>query len=91
MGIQEKRTSDGGIERYEARLVACGNEQVLGMNFLLKFAAVLDMTSAKAILAIAWIWRTPARHSTCQVLTCELLKKMKFIVIFIFLKEWFLR
>ena len=40
MGIQEKRTSDGGIERYKARLVACGNEQVLGVNFLLNFAAV---------------------------------------------------
>ena len=46
---KKKRTSDGGIECYKARLVACGNEHVLGVNFLLNFAAVLDMTSAKAI------------------------------------------
>ena len=60
---KKKHTSDGGVERYKARLVACGNEQMLGVNFLLTFAAVLDITSAKAIFAIAWIWRVPSRHS----------------------------
>nr|CCA19525.1 GK15001 putative [Albugo laibachii Nc14] len=59
---KKKRTRNGEIERYKARLVACGNEEVLGVNFLLTFTAVLDMTSAKAIFSIAWIWRVPARH-----------------------------
>lgn len=47
--------------RHKARLVACG-EQLLDVNALLIFAAGLDMSSTKAILAIAWIWRTPARQ-----------------------------
>lgn len=59
---KKKRTSGGGGIRYKTRLVACGNEQVLGENFLLTFAAILNMTSAKAIIAITWIWRVPARH-----------------------------
>lgn len=59
---KKKWTSDGGVEGYKARPVTCGNEQVLGVNFLLTFAAVLDMTNSKNIYAIAWIWRVPARH-----------------------------
>lgn len=59
---KKKRLSDGAIEHYKARLVACGNEQVLGVNFLLTFAAVLDLVSAKAILALARLWSVPARH-----------------------------
>ena len=59
---KKKRTSNGEIERYKAGLVARGNEQVLGVNFLFIFAAVLDMKSAKAIFAITWIRRGPARH-----------------------------
>lgn len=49
------------MERHKARLVACG-EQLLDVNVLLIFAAGLDMSSTKVILAIAWIWRTPARQ-----------------------------
>ena len=59
---KKKRTCDGKTERYRAILVACGNEQVLGVNLLLTFAAGLDMTSAKAILSIAYILHTPAGH-----------------------------
>ena len=52
---KKKNTVDEAVERYKARLVACENEQVRGIQYLLAFAAVLDMTSAKAIFAIAWI------------------------------------
>lgn len=58
----KKLNADGSIEIYKARLVACGNEQVLGVNYTLTFAAVLEMTSGKAVLALARIWGVPARH-----------------------------
>ena len=32
--------ADGKIEQYKVRLVACGNEQVLGTDYNLTFAAV---------------------------------------------------
>lgn len=53
---KKKRDSSGAVERYKARLVACGNEQVLGVNYTLTFAAVLEMTSGKVIFALARIW-----------------------------------
>ncbi|GMF15396.1 unnamed protein product [Phytophthora fragariaefolia] len=59
---KKKRTPTGAVERYKARLVACGNEQVLGVNYTLTFAAVLEMTSGKVIVALARIWGVPARH-----------------------------
>jgi hypothetical protein len=57
-----KLNSDGTVERYKARLVACGSEQVYGVNFLLTFSAVLELASSKAIFVFAWIWGVPARH-----------------------------
>lgn len=43
-------------------MVACGNEQKLGVNFFLVFAAVITMTGVKFIFVIAFIWNVPARH-----------------------------
>ena len=59
---KKRRTSDGSIERCIARLVACGNEQVLGRDYTLAFAAVMDLISAKFILAVAAIWSVPAHY-----------------------------
>ncbi|GMF57079.1 unnamed protein product [Phytophthora fragariaefolia] len=59
---KKKRTPTGVVERYKTRLVACRNEQVLGVNYTLTFAAVLEMTSGKVIFAPARIWGVPARH-----------------------------
>lgn len=33
---------EGELELYKARIVACGNDQKLGVNFLLPFDAVLE-------------------------------------------------
>ncbi|KAE9083844.1 hypothetical protein PF005_g27125 [Phytophthora fragariae] len=52
---KKKHDSSGAVERYETRLVACGNEQVLGVNYTLTFVAALEMTSGKVILAFARI------------------------------------
>nr|CCA16873.1 hypothetical protein SS1G_13224 [Albugo laibachii Nc14] len=59
VGLQDE---DGKVERYKARMVACGNEQSFGKDCTLTFAAVMDMTTGKVILALLQIWGVPARH-----------------------------
>ena len=60
--FKTKRDAEGGIERWKARLVACGNEQVFGVNYEVTFAAVIDMSSVKMIFALARKWKVPAKH-----------------------------
>ena len=43
--------AEGDIERLEAILVACGNEQVFGVNFGVTFAALKDMSRVKTVFA----------------------------------------
>uniref|UniRef100_A0AAV1V1E2 Reverse transcriptase Ty1/copia-type domain-containing protein n=1 Tax=Peronospora matthiolae TaxID=2874970 RepID=A0AAV1V1E2_9STRA len=57
-----KMTADGDVERLKARLVACGNEQVFGVDYVLTFAAVMDMSTVKIILALAVTWGVVAKH-----------------------------
>ena len=45
-----KTDARGELERLKARLVACGNEQVPGVDYTLTFAAVMDLSSVKVIL-----------------------------------------
>lgn len=44
-----KTDADGAIERFKARLVACGNEQVCGVNHGLKFTAVMMLSTVKVL------------------------------------------
>ncbi|GMG14877.1 unnamed protein product [Phytophthora fragariaefolia] len=60
--FKTKLDAEGLIERLKARLVACGNEQEFGVNDHITFAAVIDLTSVKLILALAQKWRVPAKH-----------------------------
>jgi hypothetical protein len=60
--FKTKLDSDGGVERFKARLVACGNEQQAGINYNDTFAPVLDQATARMILALSVIWHCPARH-----------------------------
>ncbi|KAJ0391988.1 hypothetical protein ATCC90586_011495 [Pythium insidiosum] len=48
--LKKKTDKDGNIERYKARLVACGNEQIVGVDYLMTFAAVLEMASGKFMI-----------------------------------------
>ncbi len=59
----KKKKSDGSIERYKARAVACGNEQVYGRHYDVVFSAVVDMTVIKLLLAIAATWNVDAIHA----------------------------
>ncbi|KAG3233082.1 hypothetical protein PI124_g21839 [Phytophthora idaei] len=60
--FKTKRDAEGAIERLKARLVACGNDQIFGVNYSVTFAAVIVMTSVKIILALARKWDVPAKH-----------------------------
>ena len=42
--------------------MACGNEQVFGVDYVLTFAAVMDMSTVKIILALAATWGVVAKH-----------------------------
>ena len=53
--FKTKTDAQGKVERLKARLVACGNEQVLGVDYSLTFAAVMDLSTVKVILALAAI------------------------------------
>jgi len=60
--FKTKTDADGAIERFKARLVACGNEQLYGIDYNLTFAAVMELSTVKVILVFARRWRMPARH-----------------------------
>lgn len=70
--FETKTDGAGKIERYKVRLVACGNEQEQGVNYSNTFAPVMDMATARFILALCvittawwypkclnWIWQRP--------------------------------
>lgn len=59
---REKTDANGNLKRFKARMVACVSVQVLEANYDLTFAAVMDLETAKIILALARIWGMPARH-----------------------------
>ena len=60
--FKTKTDAHGYLERLEARLVACGNEQVFGIYYHLNFAAVMDMATVKVLLAFVATWGVPAKH-----------------------------
>lgn len=59
---KKKKDGNGAITQYKCRLVAGGDGQILGRDFDLTFAAVLDMTTCKLLLVFAMYWSVPARH-----------------------------
>ena len=60
--VKAKNDANGDIERYKARLVVCGNEQVFGVDYTLTFAAFMDLGTVKLILMLSRLWNVPARH-----------------------------
>ncbi|GMF52340.1 unnamed protein product [Phytophthora fragariaefolia] len=62
VGLQDQDACDGTVECYKGRLVVCGNEQEYGVDYIVTFSAVLDMTTGKLIFVMAHVWGVPARH-----------------------------
>jgi len=62
-----KLAADGSIERYKARLVARGDQQIEGVNYQETFSPVMDMTTARIILAFGVLWGNPPRHGDIPV------------------------
>jgi hypothetical protein len=55
--FKTKTNADGSVERYKARLVACGNEQEYGINFYETFAPVMEMQPTfMTIFALGIMW-----------------------------------
>ena len=57
-----KTDASGKVERFKARLVACGNEQQYGVNYMLTFAGVIELSTCKIIFALVRLWGVPAKH-----------------------------
>jgi hypothetical protein len=62
-----KLDAGGAIERYKARLVARGDQQVEGVNYQDTFLPVMDMTTLQIIFAFGLIWGNPPRHGNIPV------------------------
>ncbi|KAE9207773.1 hypothetical protein PF004_g16945 [Phytophthora fragariae] len=60
--FKTKTHADGTVERYKGRLVVCGNEQEYGIDYIVTFSAVLDLTTGKLIFVMAHVWEVPAHH-----------------------------
>ena len=60
--FKTKIDADGNVERYKARLVACGNEQLFGIDYTLTFAAVMELDTVKIILVLSRRRKVPVRH-----------------------------
>lgn len=57
-----KTNAKGAIERYKTRLVACGNEHLFGIEYLLTFAPVTELGAVKVTFVYVRHWKVPARH-----------------------------
>ncbi|POM58937.1 Mitochondrial Carrier (MC) Family [Phytophthora palmivora] len=75
--FKTKTDADGTIERFKARLVACGNEQLFGIDYGLTFAAVMELSTVKVILVFARRWDVPARHGDIPNANTKLALRLK--------------
>lgn len=70
-----KTDAEGQVECFEDRIVFCGNEQKIGVDYFIVAAAIMDMSTVKIVLALDLFWvfqlnmvtcRTPTRRRTTK-------------------------
>ena len=69
-------------------MVACGNEQVFGINYDITFSAVMDLKTAKLLLTLARTSGIPARHGEVPNAYMKAPDKRTWIFTCACLKEW---
>ena len=57
-----KGHAEGTLERFKARLVACGNEQAFGVDYTMTISVMMEITTVEVMLALARAYGVPARH-----------------------------
>ncbi len=57
-----KKNAEAQIERFKARTVACGNEQVKFRDYVRVFAPTLEMGTARMVLSTSVKYKVPAKH-----------------------------
>jgi hypothetical protein len=62
--FKTKLDADDGVDLFKARLVACGNEQQAGINYNDTFAPVLDLATARMVMALSVVWHCPHTMGT---------------------------
>uniref|UniRef100_A0AAV1VBK9 Reverse transcriptase Ty1/copia-type domain-containing protein n=1 Tax=Peronospora matthiolae TaxID=2874970 RepID=A0AAV1VBK9_9STRA len=60
--LEDNADAQGNLERLKARLIACGNEKVLGVDYSLTFTVDKSLSTVKVISALAATWKVPAKH-----------------------------
>ena len=60
--VKTKTNAEGSIERYKARIVARGDEQVFGLNYSSTFTPVMAMQTAMLIQALGMRWGVYPQH-----------------------------
>ena len=55
--FKTKTNASRAIELFKARLVACGNKHIFGVDYGLTFAAVMELSTVKLIMIFALRWR----------------------------------
>ena len=76
---------------FRARLVACGNEQIYGVDYGLTFSAVMELSTMKMILVFAMRLGVPARHGDIPNTYVKANKEEHLDIFWRFRRVWILR
>ena len=60
--LRQNYEADGEIDRFKARIVACGNYLLSRVYYGLSFAVVMELSTVKMILGFARKWGLPTGH-----------------------------
>ena len=62
MGVQDKRTADGEVDRYKVRLVAKGYKQKYGIDYEEVFTSVARLDTVRLLISLTVYHRWKIYH-----------------------------